>query len=64
MWGGGGQVKFYHYGKRGGVGGSFSRVEGRAPGGAMGPTQRSCVYLVVQGTTWSPRNGSMKGIFN
>ena len=33
-------------------------------GGAVGPTQRSCVYLVSQGTTWSSKNRSMKGIFD
>ena len=32
-------------------------------GGVIGPTQRPCVYLLVEGTTWSPRNRSMKGIF-
>ena len=34
-----------------------------APGGVIGPTQRPCVYLLVEGTTWSPRNRSMKAIF-
>ena len=33
------------------------------PGWVIGPTQRPCVYLLVQGTKWSPRNRSMKGIF-
>ena len=35
---------------------------GLTSGGVIGPTQRPCVYLLVEGTTWSPRNRSMKGI--
>ena len=33
------------------------------PGGVMGPTQSSSVYLIVKCTTWT-RNSPMKGIFN
>ena len=32
-------------------------------GGGVGPTQQLSVYLLVESTTWSPRNRSMKGIF-
>ena len=41
----------------------LSQYRVRSRGGVIGPTQRPCVYLLVEGTTWSPRNRSMKGIF-
>ena len=31
--------------------------------GVIGPTRRPSVYLFVEGTTWSSRSRSMKGIF-
>ena len=37
---------------------------GFTPGGVIGPTQRSCVYLLMQGTTCSSRNRQIKGFFN